>query len=107
MPRFANESFDGLNVQVADNLREVVLSVEGLVAHERDLLRSISVRIGPAAERQSWFARANLLAQLPRMLDAARPSNAPVPPEHDERRKSMLPCLFGIREAEFDRMLRG
>ena len=49
--------------------------------------------------------RANLLAQLPRVLDAARAADVLVAAEHDERREAVMRGLVGVAEAEIQRVL--
>src|SRR5919106_1710299 len=64
------------------------------------------MRVGPPPERQPWLPQPDLVAELPRMLDAARPPERPVAAEDDERREPVLPRLFGIAQTEIERMLR-
>src|SRR5205807_1036176 len=104
--RFVDEALDRRGVEMADDLRQVVLRVEAVVGEVLDLLCRVAVRVRPAAECQPRLARANLLPQLPRVLDAARAADALVPAEDDERRKAMLPRLLCVREAELQRMFR-
>mgnify|MGYP003694486291 CR=1 FL=1 len=88
---------------MADDLREVILGVEAVVGHVFDLLRGVGIRVCPSAQRQPRLARANLRAQLPRVLHAPRAADPLVTAEHHQRRKSVLPRLLGIREAELYR----
>ena len=53
------------------------------------------------------MARANQLAQLPRMLDAPWMAYHLVTAKHHQRRKPTLPRLLGVGEAELQRMLAG
>ena len=53
------------------------------------------------------MALANQLAQLPRVLERSRAADVLVAAEHDERRKTVVHGLIGIRETELERMLGG
>ena len=47
---------------------------------------------------------ANRLAQLPRVLDAARPAHVLVAAEHDERLEPVMHGLIAVAETELERM---
>ena len=64
------------------------------------------MRVRPAAERDPVIAPAEHLAQLPRVLDAARRAHRFVAAEHDQRRKAVLMRALGVRQAVLERMLR-
>ena len=53
------------------------------------------------------MAMANFPAQLPRVLEAARPADVLVAAEHDERWKAVVHRLIGVGETELERMLGG
>ena len=50
---------------------------------------------------------ANLLPQLPRMLDAPRAPEVLVAAEHDQRLEAVMGRLVGVAETEVERMLAG
>src|SRR5213075_2082352 len=102
---FADEAFNGRGIQVADNLRQVELRGETVVDDVIHLAGRIAVWIRPAAKRQARLARANLLAQLPRVLDASCAADALVSSQNDERGETVLPRLLRVRQAEVERVL--
>ena len=69
---------------MADDLRQVELGAEALVAQEIDLLCHGGMRVGPATQDQLGLVLANLVAQIPGVFDAARPSDVLVATQHHE-----------------------
>ena len=63
------------------------------------------MRIRPSPKRQIRPVLADVLAQLPRMLDAARRADVLVAAKHHERLESMLTGAVGIAQAPLQRML--
>src|SRR5438094_448543 len=104
--RLVDEAGDRRHVQMTDDLREVILRIEAVVRHVFHLLDGVRVRVGPSPEDEPRFPRADLRAQLPRVLDASRPADALVAAEDDERREAVLPRLLCIRQTEVQRMFR-
>src|SRR5207253_4912060 len=74
--RLVDEAGDRRHVQMTDDLREVILRIEAVVRHVFHLLDGVRVRVGPSTEDEPRFPRADLRAQLPRVLDASRPADA-------------------------------
>lgn len=81
---FRKESLHWCWIQVADDLRQVVLSRKRFILHEAGLLPWNPVRIRPATERQLRHTRADLAAQLPCVVDGPRAPDALVATKHDK-----------------------
>src|SRR5262245_21248025 len=78
------ESLDRIEIQMTDDLCQVKLGAEALVAQEIDLLCCGGMRVGPAAEDQLRLVLANLVAQIPGVFDTAWPSDSLVAAQHHE-----------------------
>ena len=88
------------------DLRQIELGRHALGHQEAHLRRRIGMRIRPSAERQIGSVLPDVLAQLPRMLDAARRADVLVAAKHHERLESMLVGAIGIAQAPLQRMFR-
>ena len=104
--RLLDEPRDRRPVEMADDLRQVEVRGRGVMHQVIDLPRRVGVGVRPAAELQTRLAHPNLAAQLPRVIDAPRPAERPIAAENDQRRKAVLPGLFGVAQTEIERMLR-
>src|SRR5688572_4767221 len=105
--RFVQERVDRPNLMVRRDLRQIEMCVGVAVEQIVHLLGRRRNRVGPSAKLELGMAAANVLAQLPRMLDAAWPADVRVTAQHDDRRKAMMFGLVGIAQAELQRMFAG
>src|SRR5262245_59306940 len=93
-------------VVMRDDLGQEVLGAEVFVGEKSGLRRRVSVRIGPAAERQVRHMFMDETSQLPGVLDASLRSDVAIAAEHDKRTEPLVPGAFGIREAKIQGMFR-
>ena len=105
--RFLEKALDRRPAVMRDDLRQVELGGDAVVEQVPHLRRGVRVRIRPAAERQLGLARADHLAQLPRVLDASRRPDVLVAAEHDERLEAVLPRAIRVGQAVLRRVLAG
>jgi hypothetical protein len=102
---FVEEVRHAIAAVMRDDLRQVELRGRMGVEEVVDLRRRIAVRIRPAPERQRRHPPPDPLAQLPRVLDTAGRSDAPVAAEHDERIEPLLVRAVRVTEAIVERVL--
>ena len=67
------------------DLREVELGGDTSFEKMTDLTGGVAMRVGPTAERKPGLMLADPLAQLPRVIHAARRAHAFVAAQHNER----------------------
>src|SRR5262249_40275570 len=90
------EAHDRRGVVVADHLRQKEFGAKVRIGKVLDLALRLGVGLGPTAARSRLIAFAQELPELPRMLHAARRSDAAIAAEHDERPKTVLARPFRV-----------
>jgi hypothetical protein len=100
------KSIDGSHRVVRHDLRQEELRVERAVGEEAHLAIGVGIGIGPSAEGQVRFARADGAAKLPCVLDRAGWTDVLVAAQHDQRLEVVVPCALGVGEAVLERVLR-
>src|SRR6185436_12542153 len=104
---FGEEALHGGTAVMRHDLCQVELGGRAIVEEVRHLRRGVAVRVGPAAERDLSVARADHLAQLPRVLDAARRPDVLVAAEDHERLEAVMARAVRVGQAELCRVLAG